>query len=120
METWKGKNCKLRITIAVLKMQLEESEKENSQLIGTIKIKESDLSKAYEIISTHSENIENVVLEKFNQLKSKKIQEIVTDKVKIIEEDLKKQKDKELIEYFEFLGVPEEKLNKIIKKISNH
>ena len=116
LENSRKENVELEKEISKLRTQLEMIEKVNSRLIGEIKFKENDLYKAQEIISNHSERIGNVVLNKFNELKTQIIQELVNDKISIIKKELVMQKEKDLIEIFEFLGISKEKLMEIIKK----
>jgi Iap family predicted aminopeptidase len=117
-ENRRKENTVLEKQISHLETQVEEKEKHINKLIGYHKIKNDDLAKAYDIISNHSKEIRKSVIKKFNSLKSSIIKELIDDKIKILKEQLKLQKDKELIEIFAFLGVSEERLIEIIKEFN--
>ena len=116
LENSKKENIELKKRISKLKTESEMREKENSRLVGAIKIKENDLYKSYEIIANHSKRIEDNMLKKFNELKSNIIQELVNEKIRIIKNELTIQKEEDFIYIFKSLGISKERLEEIIYK----
>lgn len=116
LENSRIENKDLDKKIAVLKTEVSEKEKQIEQLEGTLIIREDDLRNATKEISNQSKKITDIVLQKFNEIKIKIIQELVDEKVQLIRENLRKKKDEELLGIFEGLGVSKERIIEIIKK----
>ncbi len=116
LENSRIENKDLDKKIAVLKTEVSEKEKQIGQLTGFLKIREDDLRNATKEISNQSKKITDIVLQKFNEIKIKIIQELIDEKVQLIRENLRKKKDEELLGIFEGLGVSKERVIEIIKK----
>lgn len=116
LENSRIENKDLDKKIAVLKTEVSEKEKQIGQLEGSLIIRENDLRNATKEISNQSKKITDIVLQKFNEIKIKIIQELVDDKVQLIRENLRKKKEEEIFCIFEGLGVSKEKVIGIIKK----
>ena len=116
LENSRIENKDLDKKIAVLKTEVSEKEKQIRQLEGTLIIREDDLRNATKEISNQSKKITDIVLQKFNEIKIKIIQELVDEKVQLIRENLRKKKDEELLGIFEGLGISKERITEIIKK----
>jgi len=115
LEKSRNTNKELEKIIVELKSKSHEKQKQIDQLIGFLKMREDDLRKATKEINNQSKKITNIVLQKFNEIKIKIIQELVSEKVQLIQENLEKRKDEEIIDIFATLGVPREKVMEILR-----
>lgn len=116
LENSRIENKDLDKKIAVLRTEVSEKDKQIGQLEGSLIMREDDLRNATKEISNQSKKITDIVLQKFNEIKIKIIQELVDEKVSLIRENLRKKKDEELFGIFEGLGVSKERIIEIIKK----
>ena len=88
LEKSRNTNKELEKIIVGLKSQSHEKQKQIDQLTGFLKIREDDLREATKEINNQSKKITNIVLQKFNKLKIKIIQELVSENVQVIQENL--------------------------------
>ena len=114
LENSQKENKELEKSIDRLRAKLLRRDKEISQLTGTLKIRENDLSEATEEMKNYSKNITDLVLQKFHEIKIKIIQELVDEKVQLIRDRLRTEKEENIFEIFEGLGVSKERIIEII------